>query len=162
VTAVERPGGKLVLPLRQLDPPPTPFPDTRAARHLVRDLEVVPTGALAHWATTARVADEPCLVLDADGRVAALSAGAAELLSVTATAAAGALLVDLVTALDFTASAAPEADLERSLPPLRALGGVLARGLVRLRQPDGRLVTYDVVSAPLDGGVGSLSFLIRV
>lgn len=169
VTTGSRAGGQLVLPLRRLDPEPAPGPRSRVlsgARHLVRELEIdldaAPPSALVHWAATVRGADEACLLLDATGRVVALSAATAALLAVERGAAVGWPLVELVTALDFTAAAAPQADLERTLPPLRALRGGHGRGLLRLRRADGGLSTYDVVSVPIHGAAGSLSFLLGV
>jgi hypothetical protein len=84
-------------------------------------------------------------------------------LGTTSASAVGAKFVDLVTAVDFTSGAAPDLELERSMPPLRALAtGGLARGLMRLRVADDGLVTYDVVAVPLDGQRGVLAFFVAV
>ena len=66
------------------------------------------------------------------------------------------------TEVDFTSGAMPDLELERSVPPLRALAtGGLARGLLRLRSSAG-LVTYDVVAVPLSGQSGALAFFLAV
>ena len=76
--------------------------------------------------------------------------------------AVGARFVDVVTAVDFTSGAAPDIEIERSMPPLRALAtGGLSRGLLRLRSAAG-LVTYDVVAVPLADQSGALAFFLAV
>lgn len=118
---------------------------------------------LASWARQVRDAVEPALVVDADGRIAALSAGAGVLLGVDPRTCAGARLLDLVVMVDFTETGVPLLDPEMSAPPLRALrSGRMSRGLVRLRLPLGSMPTYDVVGVPLAHGAGALGFLTEV
>lgn len=137
-------GPQLVMPLRTLH------------------LDDKPDAGLPTWAARVRTAAEPCLLLDAEGRVAAMSAACAKLLALDPTAVVGSLLLDLVVMVDFTAAGLPIADAELQAPPLRALlGGGLARGLVRLRRGD-RLTTLDVVGVPLVDGAGALGFLSQV
>lgn len=118
---------------------------------------------LASWARQVREAVEPSLVVDADGRIAAVSPGAAVLLGVDPAACTGVRLLDLVVMVDFTQTGVPLVDAEMSAPPLRALrSGRMSRGLVRLRLPRGTMPTYDVVGVPLAHGAGALAFFTEV
>lgn len=138
----------LVLPLRRLEPPP-----------LARTLHLDPPAALEAWTARVREADEACLLVDAAGRVAAMSDSCSAALGFAKGATTGALLLDLVTMVDFTTAGVPVEDPEVQAPPLRALSsGRLTRGLVRLRA-GATTRTYDVVGVPLAGGVGALGFV---
>lgn len=128
-------------------------------------------GALSAWCATARSAPEPCLVLDAHGRVVACSRLAGRLLGIAdATTVTGRRLVDVVQPIDFTVTGHRLADWELArVPPLLALAtGSLARGLLRFRI--GAVIrTVDAVSVPLadeaggaGGPVGSLTFLSQI
>ena len=140
----------LVLPLRRLVPPPPP---------LARTLHLDPPAALDAWRARVRDADEACLLVDASGRVAAMSRSCSAALGFAPGATTGALLVDLVTMVDFTRAGLPVDDPEVQAPPLRSLAsGRLTRGLVRLREGTATR-TYDVVGVPLSGGVGALGFV---
>ena len=157
-------GPQLVMPLLRLAPT---GPDVTgridgspAPRTL--HLDDKPDAGLLAWVARVRTAAEPCLLLDADGRVAALSPACGSLLMLDTTAVVGVLLLDLVVMVDFTAAAQPIADADLQAPPLRALlGGGLARGLVRLRRGD-QLTTFDVVGVPLADGAGALGFVSQV
>lgn len=159
------PGSRLVLGLRRLepevvrvDPVPAPLLFPRAIH-----LDNLHAECLASWARQVRDAVEPSLVIDAAGRVAAVSSSAAALLSVDTVAAIGARLLDLLVLVDFTESGVPLLDPEMSAPPLRALrSGRLTRALVRLRLPLGSLATYDMVGVPLAHGAGAVAFLTEV
>lgn len=149
-------GARLVLPLRRLQVVPD-LAET-PSRHL--DLVERPAPAVTAWCAQIRASREAAVLVEGTGRVAALSGEAARLWEVDSDAAVGVRLLDLLTVVDFTQSAAPLADAEMHVPPLRALfHGRLTRGLVRLRSQDGSLATYDAVGVPLDGGVGALGFL---
>lgn len=135
------------------------------------------TGQLSsvrRWAQVAAVADEPCVLLDADGMIVVSSPACRALLGTDGlphpTGAhrdwTGRGLLDVLRLVDLTASGAPLASWEAErIPPLLALAtGNLARGLIRVRLGD-RSRTADVVSTPLrDAGavVGSLSFLRQI
>lgn len=148
-------GQRLILPLRRLDEPGP------AVRRTL-DLDAHGGGPLGVWHTAVQASQEACLLLDPDARVVAASSAVGAVLGTTAASAVGAKFVDLVTAVDFTSGAAPALELERSMPPLRALAtGGLARGLLRLRSAAG-LVTYDVVAVPLAGQSGVLAFFLAV
>jgi len=154
-----RVGVRLMLPLHQLEHAP-------AQRQRVRTLDLDRPAAdepLATWLPSVRSAQDACVLLDAMARVAAASPAAAPLLTGPPDSWIGARFVDLVSAVDFTAVAAPHITPEMSMPPLRALAsGGLARGLMRLRLADAAVVTYDVVSVPVCGARGVLSFLVPV
>jgi hypothetical protein len=159
----------LVMPLLRLAPPrPTapvvrePVRESRAVPRLLHLDDAADVG-LAAWAARVREAVEPCLLIDAQQRVVAMSASCGELLHRDADRTAGALLLDLLTPVDFSAAALALSDAELQVPPIRALrSGGLARGLVRLRNEGGTLSTYDVVGVPLGDGAGALAFLLEV
>lgn len=139
---------ELLLPLRRLDADGPAVPVRRAT---------------ASWGRVAGTAREAVVVLDGAGRVTALSPPAAALLGLSVATSTGRRLAELLFPVDFTAAAQPDPDDERALPPLRALAtGVPARGLARLRRPDGELVTLDAVALPLAGRAGVLTFLLPV
>jgi hypothetical protein len=157
--ATEPKGARLLLPLRRL--PEAPDASSVALRRKL-DLDAHGTGSIGVWHGAVQASTEACLLLDSDARVVAASAAVGAVLGTTAASAVGAKFVDLVTAVDFTSGAAPDLELERSMPPLRALAtGGLARGLLRLRSSAG-LVTYDVVAVPLSGQSGALAFFLAV
>lgn len=141
---------QLLLPLVRLAPESAPPP--------ARRLDLDP-GPLRPWVDPVRGATEACLLVDADARLVALSGAAGAVLG-AAGDVTGALLTDVVRALDFTAAARPELDQHRALPVLTALQThAPARGLLRLRHRDGTLLTVDVTAAPVAMGRGALAFL---
>ncbi len=149
-------GAVLLLPLRRLPLHPVPLLDRQVLR-------LDPTGGVGRWAATVRASEEACLLLDADGRVVALSAPAADLLDLRPDAATGALLAEQLSFVDFSLAALPTPEASGDIPPLRALrSGGLARGLVRRRRTSGALTTYDVVGVALAGRTGALAFLVEV
>ena len=144
-------GATLLLPLRRL--PLQPVPPVRWDA----------TGGIGRWAATVRASEEACLLLDADGRVVALSGLAADLLDLHPDVATGAPLADQLSFVDFSLAALPTPEASADIPPLRALrSGGLARGLVRRRRISGALTTYDVVGVALAGRTGALAFLVEV
>lgn len=143
----------LVLPLRHLDPEePSDAP-------VLRTLHLDGTPLLQAWTSRVREAAEAMLLVDAAGRLVALSGSAGELLSLDPAEATGAMLLDLVEVVDFTAAGVPAPDPDVQLPVLRALlSSRLHRGLVRLRTAGG-LRSYDVVGIPLADSAGAVGFL---
>ena len=127
---------------------------------------VPPSTGLLVWGAVAAAAEEPCLVLGSQEQLVAISESAAELLGGTAPEQLVGLTLGAasVTLVDFTPDVLPlsQAELRRT-PMLTALRTQSpTRGLVRVRLPDGRLQTLDVVASPLrEAGrtVGSMSFL---
>lgn len=122
---------------------------------------------LAHWVRVARAALESCLVLDAGGRVAAMSPRACELLGGVQHAEGRALVDEVLALVDFSDGAQPANAAARRIPPLiAALEDQLSRGIMRVRLDDGRRLMLDAVSTPLHDQmhrvVGSLSFLSAV
>lgn len=123
--------------------------------------------ALRSWVTVVATAADPCLVLDRDGRIAGVSTSAAALVDEEPAALVGRRLVgDVFAIVDFSAAAQPLGD-RAHVPPTQALAaGVLSRGLIRIRRPDGTTATLDAISAPLhdsDGAIiGSLTFFAPV
>jgi hypothetical protein len=119
---------------------------------------------LRAWVTVVTTSADPCIVLDAGGRVAGLSASAAALVAELPIDIVGRRLVgDVFALVDFSSAAEPMGD-ESLVPPTQAISsGVLSRGLVRLRRIDGVTLTLDAIATPLhanDGAViGSLTFL---
>jgi hypothetical protein len=118
---------------------------------------------LRAWVTVVTTSADPCIVLNADGRVAGLSVSAAQLVAEEPLDVVGRRLIgDVFALVDFSSAAEPMAD-QSSAPPTQAIAsGVLSRGLVRLRRTDGVTVTLDAIATPLhaDDGtiIGSLTF----
>ncbi|RKN46263.1 hypothetical protein [Micromonospora endolithica] len=123
------------------------------------------------WSTTVSHADEPCLLIDAETKVVAVSASGCELLCLGAPEdVIGFPLLDGgLRLVDFTANPREltEAEIDK-IPPLLALSsGHLARGLLRVQgaSSDDHDATVDAISTPVltDGTVaGSLTFFSEV
>ena len=123
--------------------------------------------ALGHWVAVARAALESCLVLDAHGRVAAMSPTARDLLGGVQGVEGRALVDEVLALVDFSDGAQPANAAARRIPPLiSALENQLSRGIMRVRLDDGRRLMLDAVSTPLHDAkrnvIGSLSFLSAV
>ncbi|MFF5177155.1 hypothetical protein ACFY2Q_03895 [Micromonospora sp. NPDC000316] len=126
---------------------------------------------LGQWSSTVCRADEPCLLIDADTLVVAISAAGCELLCLGEPAGliGRPLLNGGLRLLDFTANRGEltEAEVDK-IPPLLALSsGRLARGLLRVQaaSADSSDATVDAISTPVhaNGAVaGSLTFFSEV
>jgi hypothetical protein len=117
------------------------------------------------WASMVFGATEPCLIINTEGQIAAVSPTCSELLGLDKPAEAiGQKLIGAILLIDFTANAGaleePEAG---NIPPLLAVRSErLARGLMRVVPEPGKSpVTVDAIATPLlDGDTvrGSLTF----
>ncbi|MCU1622314.1 MAG: hypothetical protein JWL79_1159 [Frankiales bacterium] len=152
----------LLLPLRRLSSEPSRPAVAAQPEPVRRTLHLDGAPLLDDWAARVRTAAEAMLLVDASGRLIALSASGGELLGLDPAAVAGAMLLDLVEVVDFSASAVPVEDPDVQLAPLRAVvTRRLHRGLVRLRAGVG-LRSYDVVGVPLSDGAGAVGFFVAV
>ncbi|MFC3503415.1 PAS domain-containing protein [Micromonospora krabiensis] len=123
------------------------------------------------WCSTVTHADEPCLLIDAETTVVAISAAGCELLGLGKPEdLVGLPLLDGgLRLVDFTAHgvALTEQEVDK-IPPLLALSsGRLARGLLRVRAAgeEASDATVDAISTPVltEGAVaGSLTFFSGV
>ncbi|WP_239140963.1 PAS domain-containing protein [Plantactinospora endophytica] len=126
---------------------------------------------LSRWSETVSTAAEPCLLIDRDTTIAAVSTSCCQLLGLGRPfdALGRPLLGSELRLLDFTAARGDltEQDVDK-IPPLLALhSGRLARGLLRVRCPEieGPDATVDAIATPIltDGQVaGSLTFFSEV
>ena len=124
-------------------------------------------GSLDLWSDAARIAHEPCLLVDVAGVVVAASPGCGELFGIDARDAVGRRLVDgVLRLLDFNVVSGdlPGWEVDKIPPLLAATTGGLARGLLRVRGSGGNAITVDAISVPLrdHGVVGSLTFFALV
>ncbi|MFC4149322.1 PAS domain-containing protein [Micromonospora mangrovi] len=126
---------------------------------------------LGQWSHTVTHAAEPCLLIDADTTVVAISSSGCELLCLghPEDVIGRPLLDGGLRLVDFTAYSSELTEQESDkIPPLLALhSGRLARGLLRVREPDTDApgTTVDAISTPVlaDGDVaGSLTFFSKV
>lgn len=122
---------------------------------------------LARWIATVAAAHDACLVLDAQGQIMSLSAGAAELLGCSDAGVIGRKLLEVIDLVDFeTGHAAP--DYATRIAPLAVLVPTsgLMRSLLRVRQHDGPPLTVDASAAPIHDArgetVGSFTFFAPV
>ena len=125
-----------------------------------------PDEPMGTWAAAVAVAEEPCLLLDSDAVVVAMSPACQELFGLSEPATGRKLLDGVLRLLDFTADGATLNDNEvAKIPPLLALSsGRLARGLIRVQCAEGAC-TLDAIAAPVGAGAppsGSLTFVSRV
>jgi PAS domain-containing protein len=121
------------------------------------------------WTITVATADEPCLVIDVEGSIVAVSPSGSALLGLGEPAeAVGRHLSTALHLIDFTAGGGRLEDPEaENIPPLLALRSErLARGLIRVVPGDGAApLTLDAISTPLMAGDrigGTLTFLSPV
>ncbi|MBM0226668.1 MULTISPECIES: PAS domain-containing protein [Micromonospora] len=134
-----------------------------------------PTGQesdnFGQWSSTVSHAAEPCLLIDADTTVVAISASGCELLCLGAPddVIGRPLLEGGLRLVDFTANRSELTEQETDkIPPLLALhSGRLARGLLRVQGPgaDAPGTTVDAISTPVltdDSVAGSLTFFSEV
>ncbi|MDQ6648706.1 MAG: PAS domain-containing protein [Actinomycetota bacterium] len=161
----------LLIPLRRIDAAPaapqyawTPAPAPAAAGSIAAWPD-----PLADWMRVATASADACLVVDERGRVAAVSAPAAELLGEHADRMVGRdLLEEVLDVVDFTDEGGPGEHYAERIPPLLSVSrNVLTRGLLRVRRPDGQRLTLDAVAAPVHGRsgsavVGSVTFLATI
>ncbi|SDT73950.1 PAS domain-containing protein [Actinoplanes derwentensis] len=124
--------------------------------------------SVERWSMAVAAADEPCLVIDVDGSIIAVSTSCSEILGLGKPAEALGRRFTSLHLIDFTANAGrleePEAD---NIPPLLALRSErLARGLIRVLPRQGETpLTLDAISTPLMAGDrigGALTFLSPV
>jgi PAS domain-containing protein len=119
---------------------------------------------LGQWVKVVNASLDACLVVDEDGRIAAVSGRAADLIGEPADGILDRALVDdVLRIVDFTHAAAPGDDVDRRIPPIAALrDDHLSRGLLRLMRPDGDLIMLDAVAAPIHDDhrriVGAITF----
>ncbi|GHJ12384.1 MULTISPECIES: hypothetical protein [unclassified Micromonospora] len=120
----------------------------------------------AQWCGTVSRAAEPCLLIDVDTTVVAISSSGCDLLCLGAPAdvVGRPLLEGGLRLVDFTASPSELTEQETDkIPPLLALlSGRLARGLLRVQGPGSDAgTTVDAISTPVLTGAavaGSLTF----
>ncbi|SCL15611.1 hypothetical protein GA0070624_0770 [Micromonospora rhizosphaerae] len=123
------------------------------------------------WSTAVSHAAEPCLLIDAETNVVAISSSGCELLCLGAPedVVGRPLMEGGLRLVDFTANQSELTEQETDkIPPLLALHSErLARGLLRVQGPgsEGLGTTVDAISTPVltDGSVaGSLTFFSAV
>ncbi|MCW3816550.1 PAS domain-containing protein [Micromonospora sp. DR5-3] len=121
------------------------------------------------WSATVSRAAEPCLLVDADTTVVAISSAGCDLLCLGAPEdVIGRPLLEGVRLVDFSAQPSELTEQETDkIPPLLALhSGRLARGLLRVQGPGADAgTTVDAISTPVlaEGAVaGSLTFFSPV
>lgn len=127
-----------------------------------------PTDSFTTWVAAVAAAAEPCLVIDADTVVAAVSVSGCALLGLgdPANAVGRPLLDSGLRLVDFTAARVelPETEIDKIPPVLALTSGCLARGLLRVQSGETD-ATVDAIATPLlvDGAVaGSLTFFSEV
>ncbi|BCB86012.1 PAS domain-containing protein [Phytohabitans suffuscus] len=139
-------------------------PETRAS------IQLEQLGSLELWAPTVAAAGEPCMVIDAEMAIVAISDSACQLLGLgsPADATGESLLEGVLRLVDFTQARTelPDTEIDKIPPMLAISSGRLARGLLRVQTGDeGEAATVDAIATPLhDGGevTGSLTFFCEV
>jgi len=156
-----------VEPVGGSDAEPTGQPGADPVPQHVVDLADEPLGTprsgeptptpLARWSASVAAAHEPCLVLDAHGRVLSLSVSGASLLGCSDVGVIGRPLLSVVDVVDFETGASGP-DYAVRVAPLAVLveGTGLMRSLLRVRLDDGSVRTVDAAAAPIHDVHGSL------
>ena len=126
---------------------------------------------LERWAATVAAAAEPCLIVDTETTILAVSPSCGELLGLGKPAEAiGQQLLDrgVLRLIDFTAGGGELArpEIEKIPPVLAIRSGRLARGLMRVQaDPAYTAITIDAIATPLmeaEQVVASLTFFSAV
>lgn len=156
---------RLLIPLLDQRPPalvgdgPRPPADNGLA---------VQGGSLTGWVRAVGSSADAALVVDPRGAVVAASAAAAELLGRAVADLLGRDLSQVGGFVDFHVDSRPiDGGGRSSLAPIQALRhDSLARSLLRVRTPEGELITCDCIAAPLHDTtrrvIGVLTLLRRV
>jgi hypothetical protein len=122
---------------------------------------------MQRWQEAVQNANEACIVLDLKAVVVAASPGCLGLLYLEPVGAVGRKLTDVLDLLDFNAVSGklPEWEVDK-IPPLLAISTAgLARGLLRVSDPESSFTTVDAIAVPLldaAGVAGSLTFFAPV
>jgi hypothetical protein len=125
-----------------------------------------PPDPLSIWTQAVANAGEPCLVIDADAYVVAMSPACVGLLGLPGPPLGKLLYREALHLIDFSSEAGALTDNEvAKIPPLLALSSArLARGLIRVACGDS-VSTLDAIAAPIGATgtvAGSLTFLSPV
>lgn len=125
-----------------------------------------PVDPLGHWVRAVSDAVEPCLVVDSDGVIVAMSPSCVEVMKLPASPVGSDLRSGPLRLIDFSSDGGKLSDTETAkVPPLLAVSsGRLARGLVRVRFGDA-VATLDAIATPIgevDNVAGSLTFFSPV
>lgn len=127
-----------------------PVPAVDDARLADQEDLAVSGPSLAAWVRAVSTSADAALVLDPRGAVVAASAAAAELLGRSIGELLGHELSRVAGFVDFHAEPQPVDGSGATLVPLQALRhDTQARGLLRVRTADGRLLTCDAVASAL-------------
>jgi len=157
---------RLIIPLVRIEPSQPAEPVAHVGGVEAAGL-TEPCGGVEVWATVAAHSADLVLVLDATGRVLALSAAAAELIgAVGPHEAPGRHLLDVLDLVDFNPTPGDASMYADRIPPLLAIASnALSRGLLRVRTGE-RTITVDAVAAPVHDVsgvlVGAVAFLARL
>lgn len=121
---------------------------------------------LTRWGAAVAAAHDPCLVIDSNGVMISVSVAAVELLGWGDCPIVGRHILDLLRLVDLD-SGAPDPDYAGRITALAVLDHPgLARSLMRVRHPDGSLVTLDTSSSPVHDAtgypLGSVTFLAPI
>ena len=158
---------RLIIPLVRIEPAPPVEPVDGVDLGDLADLVGPGADVVAGWAKLAADSADLVLVLDATGRVLALSDAAAELIgAVGPDEVAGRHLLDVLDLVDFNPTPGDASMYADRIPPLLAIASnALSRGLLRVRTGTST-VTVDAVAAPVHDGsgalVGAVAFLARL
>jgi hypothetical protein len=127
-------------------------------------------GSLELWAPTVAAAGEPCMLIDTEMAIVAISESACQLLGLGSPgdATGESVLEGVLRLVDFTQARTelPDTEIEKIPPVLAISSGRLARGLLRVQSgTEGEAATVDAIATPLhddDEVSGSLTFFCEV
>lgn len=123
----------------------------------------VATAPLRGWSTAVASSQDACFVLDSEGVVVSVSAAGIDLLGSGERVAMGHHILDVIDLVDLESGASDPEYAPRITPLVVLRSPGLARSLMRVRHPDGAVVTLDSSSAPIhdEAGqvLGSMTFI---
>jgi PAS domain S-box-containing protein len=121
------------------------------------------TSSLRGWSAAVASSQDACFVLDSAGVVVSVSAAGIDLLGSGDKVAMGHHILDVIDLVDLESGASDPEYAPRITPLVVLRSPGLARSLMRVRHPDGAVVTLDSSSAPIhdESGqvLGSMTFI---
>jgi PAS domain S-box-containing protein len=138
----------------------TPSPQNRS---IAQSGWLASTAPLRGWSAAVASSQDACFVLDSEGVVVSVSAAGIDLLGSGDRVAMGHHILDVIDLVDLESGASDPEYAPRITPLVVLRSPGLARSLMRVRHPDGAVVTLDSSSAPIhdEAGqvLGSMTFI---
>lgn len=136
--------------------PAEPGESSEATVDIAAAERIASSSSLNRWSAAVAAAHDGCFVLDVTGAVISVSVAGVELLGSGDGTVIGQHLLDVINLVDLESGAVNPEYAPRITPLVALENPGLARSLMRVRHPDGTVVTLDSSSAPIHDASGQL------